>query len=90
MDTWRNLAILAGRIFIAAIFIYDATLLARFPDDNVAFMESFGVPGFLLWPTAIFQFACGLCSWWASSRGLSLLPSAAFAYSPRSSSPHFL
>ena len=60
MGTIRNFAILAGRIFIAAIFIYDATLLARFPDINIAFMESFGVPGFLLWPTALFQSICGL------------------------------
>ena len=56
----RNLAILLGRIFIAAIFIYDATLIVRFPSDNVAYMESFGVPAFLLWPTGLFQFAGGL------------------------------
>jgi putative oxidoreductase len=56
----RNLAILVGRIFIAAIFIYDATLLVRFPSDNIAYMESFGVPAFMLWPTALFQFAGGL------------------------------
>jgi putative oxidoreductase len=60
MVALRNLALLAGRIFIAAIFIYDATLLARFPADNVAYLESFGVPSFVLWPTALFQFAGGL------------------------------
>jgi putative oxidoreductase len=60
MVALRNLALLAGRIFIAAIFIYDATLIARFPADNVAYMESFGVPSFVLWPTAFFQFAGGL------------------------------
>jgi hypothetical protein len=31
-----NFALLAGRFFIAAIFIYDATLLARSPADNIA------------------------------------------------------
>jgi putative oxidoreductase len=56
----RNLVILVGRIFIAAIFIYDATLLARSPSDAIAYMESFGVPAFMLWPTALFEFAGGL------------------------------
>jgi putative oxidoreductase len=60
MVALRNLALLAGRIFIAAIFVYDATLLARFPGDNVAYLESFGVPSFVLWPAALFQFAGGL------------------------------
>lgn len=60
MDALRNLALLVGRIFIAAIFIYDATLLARFPESNLAYMERFGVPGFMLWPTAAFQFIGGL------------------------------
>ncbi len=60
MNTLRDFALLIGRILIAAIFIYDATLLARFPPDNIAYMESFGVPGIMLWPTALFQFAGGL------------------------------
>lgn len=60
MVALRNLGLLAGRMFIAAIFIYDATLLARFPGDNLAYLESFGVPSFMLWPTALFQFAGGL------------------------------
>jgi putative oxidoreductase len=56
----RNFVILVGRILIAAIFIYDATLIARFPSDNIAYMESFGLPAFLLWPTGFFQFAGGV------------------------------
>jgi len=60
MVALRNLALFAGRIFIAAIFIYDATLIARFPGDNLAYLESHGVPGFALWPTALLQFAGGL------------------------------
>ena len=47
MVALRNLALLAGRIFIAAVFIYDATLLARFPGDNLAYMLSFGLPSFV-------------------------------------------
>jgi putative oxidoreductase len=60
MATLRNFSLLAGRVLMAAIFVYDAVLLARFPVDNIAYMESFGVPGVLLWPTAIFQFVGGL------------------------------
>ena len=59
MNALCNLARLLGRIFIAAIFIYDATLLVRSPGDNVAYMASFGVPSFMLWPTAFFQFVGG-------------------------------
>jgi putative oxidoreductase len=60
MVALRNLALLAGRIFIAVVFIYDATLIARFPDANVGYIEGFGVPGFLLWPAGLLQFAGGL------------------------------
>jgi putative oxidoreductase len=60
MVALRNLAVLAGRILIAAIFIYDATLIARFPADNAGFLEGFGVPSFMIWPTALLQFAGGL------------------------------
>ena len=67
---------LAGRIFIAAVFIYDATLMVRFPADNMAYMEQYGVPGLLLYPTALFQFFGGL----AIVFGLCLRPVAlAFA-----------
>ena len=60
LDRLRNPILLVGRVFIAAIFIYDATLLVRFPADNVAYMQQFGLPGILLYPTAIFQFFGGL------------------------------
>jgi putative oxidoreductase len=60
MNTLRNLALLVGRILIAGVFIYDATLMVRFHEANVSFMEQFGVPGILLWPTAAFQFVGGL------------------------------
>ncbi|MEO8668855.1 MAG: DoxX family protein [Bauldia sp.] len=60
MATPQNLALLAGRIFVSAIFIYDATLIARFPDENHSFIQSFGVPGSLLWPAALLQLAGGV------------------------------
>ena len=53
-------ALLVGRVLIAAIFIYDATLIVRSPDGTAAFMEQFGVPAILLYPTAIFEFFGGL------------------------------
>jgi len=60
LDGFRDPILLVGRLFIAAIFIYDATLAVRFADANVAYMQQFGVPGFLLYPAAIFQFVGGL------------------------------
>jgi putative oxidoreductase len=60
MGAFRNLAVLAGRIFIAGVFIYDATLIARFAGENLGYVESFGVPGFLLWPAGLFQFGGGI------------------------------
>ncbi len=60
LDRLRGPLRLAGRVFIAAIFIYDATLIVRFPADNLAYMQQYGVPGLLLYPTAAFQFFGGL------------------------------
>jgi putative oxidoreductase len=60
LDALRDLVKLVGRIFVAALFLYDATLLARFPTTTVAYMEQFSVSGALLWPTALFEFAGGL------------------------------
>jgi putative oxidoreductase len=60
MTALRDFAFLVGRIFMAAIFIYDSVLIAQAPAGNQAYMESFGVPGFLLWPTALFQFVGGV------------------------------
>lgn len=63
---------LVGRVLIAAVFIYDAMLLVRFPAQNVAFMQQYGLPGALLYPTAAFQFFGGL----AIVFGLWLRPAA--------------
>ena len=60
LDRLRGPMRLAGRVFLAAIFIYDATLIVRFPADNLAYMQQHGVPGLLLYPTAAFQFFGGL------------------------------
>ena len=60
MESLRNLALLLGRILIAGVFIYDAMLLVRYQEANAAFMEKFGVPAILIWPTAAFQFFGGI------------------------------
>jgi putative oxidoreductase len=60
MTALRDFAFFVGRIFMAGIFIYDAILIAQAPGDNRAYIESFGVPGFMLWPTAILQFVGGI------------------------------
>ncbi len=48
------------RVLIATVFIYDATLLVRFPADNAAYMTQYGISSLLLYPTAAFQFFGGL------------------------------
>ncbi len=60
LDRLRGPLRFAGRVLIAAVFIYDATLIVRFSGPNVAYMEQFGVPAILLYPTALFQFLGGI------------------------------
>ncbi len=60
LDRLRDPLLLAGRVLIAALFVYDATVLVRSPEAIAAYMEEFGVPSLLLYPTAILQFAGGL------------------------------
>jgi putative oxidoreductase len=60
MNASRNLALLAGRILIAALFIYDAYLMVTGWDGTVAYMEKFGLPGALLPLVAGCQFIGGV------------------------------
>jgi putative oxidoreductase len=60
LDRLGGPLLVIGRVFIAGVFIYDATLMVRFQAENIAFMQQFGVPGMLLFPTAAFQFFGGL------------------------------
>jgi len=60
MDAARNLALLAGRIALAALFIYDATVMVRSWEPTAAYMASYGVPTFLLPAAALFQFVGGV------------------------------
>ncbi|QJR19548.1 DoxX family protein [Pelagibacterium halotolerans] len=50
----------AGRIFLALIFILAG--LSKIPaiEGNVGYMEMFGVPGLLIWPTILLEVVGGI------------------------------
>ena len=50
-----NLFDLIGRIFISLIFLLSGYNKIFNYGDTVAWMEGFGIPGFLLWPTIILE-----------------------------------
>ena len=60
MHPLRNVAFLLGRFLIAAVFIFDATVIARSPDATASFIEAAGLPGQLAWLVALCQFAGGI------------------------------
>ena len=65
MHPLRNLAFFVGRWLIAAVFIFDATVLYRFWDNNLAFVGRIGLPHQVptnIWLTALIacQFFGGL------------------------------
>jgi len=60
MHPLRNLGLLLGRFMIAAVFIFDATVIARSPDATASFIENAGLPGQLAWLVALCQFVGGI------------------------------
>ncbi len=60
MHPLRNLGLLFGRFLIAAVFIFDATVIVRSPDNTAAFIASVGLPGQLAWLVALGQFVGGI------------------------------
>ena len=50
-----NLIDLIGRIFISLIFLLSGYNKIFYYGNNVAWMEGFGIPGFLLWPAIIIE-----------------------------------
>lgn len=60
MSRFRNIALLFGRILIAAVFIYDAFLLFRFPEASIAYMENHGIDRWFYWPTIVCEFVGGI------------------------------
>ncbi len=55
------IAALVGRLLLSLIFIATGVgKMAGDPAGTIAYMEAMGVPGFLFWPTALFELLAGL------------------------------
>ena len=50
-----NLFDLIGRIFISSVFLFSGVNKIFSYDSTVSWMEGYGIPGFLLWPTIILE-----------------------------------
>ena len=56
-----NFIDLTGRIFISSVFLLSGYNKVINYDATVNWMEGFGVPGFLLWPTIILEILLPIC-----------------------------
>ena len=56
----HSLALLAGRVLMAAIFILSGLGKLGAQEPTQAYMQAMGVPGALLWPTIVFEVIGGL------------------------------
>ena len=81
MQALNNLMLLVGRFLIAAVFIFDATVIVRAPDNTAAFITSFGLPGQLALLVALCQFVGGLMVIFGVWTRLAALALAAFCVS---------
>ncbi len=54
----RDLTLLAGRLLMAGLFVWESWWIATHPTTTIAFMEAFGVPGALM-PLAVLVQAVG-------------------------------
>jgi putative oxidoreductase len=59
-QAFDDLVVLAARVLVALVFIYDAVLLVRAPAGNASYMMQYGVPALLLYPAALLEFVGGL------------------------------
>jgi putative oxidoreductase len=62
MHALRNLALLIGRLLIAALFVFDSTIMARSLDNTAALIAGAGLPyaNYLAMAAAVGQFAGGV------------------------------
>jgi len=61
MEKFDKFTVLGGRILIALIFVAGgAGKMADGGLTTIPYMEAMGLPGFLFWPTAIFELLAGL------------------------------
>lgn len=56
----NDFALLFARIFIAALFIWNGSVIIRNVEGTLGYMDVFGVPGILLWPSVFLQIGGGL------------------------------
>lgn len=59
-DRFRDPILLIARILIAALFIYDATVMVRAQGATMAYMQQYGLAGGLLYPAAAVLLVGGL------------------------------
>ena len=78
MDQLRDLGLLAGRICLAALFIYDATVIVGAWQANAEYLTAHGVPSALLPLAALFQFLGGVILVIGYRTALTALAFAAF------------
>ena len=50
-----HIADILGRIFLSAIFIIEGLRKLFFQEQTIEFMEAYGVPGILFFPSVIFE-----------------------------------
>lgn len=61
MDKFNPYFALLGRLFLSLLFIAGGmNKFAAGPEAMVPYMESGGIPGFLFWPTVLFELLGGL------------------------------
>ena len=57
----HSLAYLLARLLLMALFLVSGLGKLSDPGATQAYMEAMHVPGFLLWPTIVFEIGSGLC-----------------------------
>jgi len=61
MEKFDKFAVLGGRILLALVFVAGGvSKMADGGATTIPYMEAMGLPGFLFWPTAIFELVAGL------------------------------
>lgn len=60
MDAAQKYAPTLGRALLALIFILAGLGKIPAPEMNIGYMEAFGVPGILFWPTVLLEVGAGI------------------------------
>lgn len=60
MDSVQKYAPAAGRVLLALIFIIAGLGKIPAPEGTIGYMEAFGVPGILFWPTVALEVIAGV------------------------------